>query len=140
MLVYVAEERQAECNHPFRRVGDGRPISRQDVKEQRTHTARQQVVLVPEVNVEGRAADSGAGEDLRDGDAVVRLLADEGAEGFVEERARPPNPPILGLLAGQSCRHCPISHDSVFPFFAAIGREPTLRIEQMSIFEGRSKW
>jgi hypothetical protein len=37
--------------------------------------------------------------------------------------------------AGQSCRNCPISHESLFPFFCGIAREATLEIEQMSIFE-----
>ncbi len=77
VLLDVGGQGQAEANHPFGKISGGFPLHRQDAEEEGAHAARQQVVLVAKMNVERRATDSGAMEDLGDGNAVVGLLTDE---------------------------------------------------------------
>lgn len=71
VLLDVGEQRQAEGNHPFGNISGGSSLDREGAEEQKAHAARQQVVLISKVNVEGRPTDPGATEDLGDGNAVV---------------------------------------------------------------------
>lgn len=77
VLTDVHEQREAEGNHSFSSTSGGSAMYRQDAEEQRTHAARQQLVLIPKMNIERRATDLRAVEDLGDSNAVVRFLADE---------------------------------------------------------------
>jgi rhodanese-related sulfurtransferase len=53
VLMDVCEERETEGNHSLGDVRGSSTLYRQDTEKQCTHAARQQVVLVPKVNVEG---------------------------------------------------------------------------------------
>lgn len=95
----VREEREAEGNHPLGRIRVGFTFRGQCIEEEGVHAACQQVVLASKVNIERGTTDLGPIENLRDCNAIVRLLADERPERFVQERARPLNPPVHRSLA-----------------------------------------
>jgi len=88
MAADVLEERQTESDKTL--IGTRGRGTRRHLggAQQLVHCAQEQLVFVAKVGVEGRSADIRAEENVPDRDLIVALLADQVAEGTVQERTR----------------------------------------------------